>query len=78
MNGAYGIQSRGDPPLRFGARGDPPVVYSLRDDSFEMKLIPNRITCRNGMDGRGMPEWENERKGDGENRRRGRGARCAT
>jgi hypothetical protein len=71
MNGTYGIKTRGDPPLRFGARGDPRVVNSLRDDSFEMKLIPNRITGRNGLNGRGMPGWEMGRRGENENGRWG-------
>ena len=54
MNGTYGIQTRGDPPVRFGARGDPPVVNSLRDDSFERELIFNRITGLIDPNGRGM------------------------
>jgi len=56
MNVAYGIQTRGDPPLTFGARGDSPVVNSLQDDSFERELIFSRITGRNDLDGRGMEQ----------------------
>lgn len=58
MNETYGIQTRGDPPIRLGARGDPPAVNSARDNFFKRKLISNRLTGRNDPDGRGMPGWE--------------------
>ena len=66
MNGTYGIQTRGDPPLTFdargdpplmfGARGDPPVANSLQGNSFERELIFSRITGQNDLDGRGMEQ----------------------
>ena len=49
MNRAYGLQSRGDPPLTFG----------IGVDSFKKELIFSRITDQNDQDGRGMLQTMN-------------------
>jgi len=54
-HGPYGDQSRGDPPLMFGARGDPDLVLCTRDCPLIDGLIFNTIESQLWLNGRGMP-----------------------